>query len=72
MNITLTTTPEFLERLETLLMSFENAIDDHLYSIWSESSTRQAQKELAIIQDELGNLITQAQIQIIANSEDGQ
>lgn len=72
MNITLTTTPEFLERLETLLMRYEIAIDDHLYGIWSESSTREAQKDIATIQHELGNLITQAQIQIIANSEDGQ
>lgn len=69
MNITLTTTPEFLERLEILLMRFENAIDNHLYSIWSESSTREAQKELAITQDELGNLIAQAQIQIIIATE---
>jgi len=72
MNITLTTTPEFLERLETLLMRYEIAISDHLYNIWMESDIREIQNDIAIMQDELSNLITQAQIQIIANSEDGQ
>jgi hypothetical protein len=62
-------TPEFLKRLEILLMRFEIAIDDHLYSIWSESFTRETQKELAITQEELGNLIAQAQIQIIIATE---
>jgi hypothetical protein len=72
MNITLTTTPEFLERLEALLMRYEIAISDHLYNIWMESDIRKIQNDIAIMQDELSNLITQAQIQIIANSEDGQ
>ena len=71
MNITLTTTPEFLEQLEELLMRYENALDGHLYSIWSESSTTEAYKNLIATRDEMVRLITQAQTQLIALMDAG-
>jgi hypothetical protein len=72
MNITLTTTPEFLEQLEELLMRYENALDGHLYSIWPESYTTEAYKNLIATRDEMVRLITQAQTQMIALMDEGQ
>ena len=51
MNIT--TTTETLQLLEDILQSYEYALDNHLYRILPESSTRQALKDIATLREEL-------------------
>ena len=64
MNITITTSTETLQLLEGILHSYEQAIDDHLYRIWSDSSTREAQADLGTARAELNRMIGQAQKQL--------
>lgn len=64
MKITATTTTEFLQELETLLFDYENALDDHLYSIWYESDIRDSQARIATIRAEMNRMIGQAEKQI--------
>ena len=64
MKINITTTTEFLQGLETLLCDYENALDDHLYSIWYESDIRNAQAMIATIRAEMNRMMGQAERQI--------
>lgn len=64
MKINITTTTEFLQNLETLLYEYEQALDDHLYRIWYESSIREAQAMIATIRAEMNRMIGQAERQI--------
>jgi len=62
--ITITTSTETLQLLEDILQSYENALDDHLYRIFPESSTRQAQGDIATMRAEMNRMIGQAERQI--------
>lgn len=71
MKINITTTTEFLQELETLLSNYENALDDHLYSIWYESDIRDAQARIATVRAETNRMIGQAERQITQPDHSG-
>ena len=64
MKINITTTTEFLQKLETLLSDYENALDNQLYAIFPKSSIRDAQARIATIRAEMNRMIGQAERQI--------
>jgi len=66
MNITITTTTETLQNIETLLWDYERALDDHLYRIFPEASTRQALNDIHTLRADLNRMIGQAERQILA------
>lgn len=71
MRITATTTTEFLQQLETLLSDYENALDDHLYRIFTESSIRDAQARIATIRAEMNRMMGQAERQVTQPDHSG-
>ena len=67
MNINITTTTETLQLLEGTLQSYEFALEDHLYRIFPEASTRQALNDIHTLRAELNRMIGQAERQILAH-----
>ena len=68
--VTIKTTTDWLQGLETLLYQYEQALDDHLYSIWYEADIREAQEMIATIRAGMNRMIGQAERQLAEGRAD--
>lgn len=66
MNITITTTTENLQNLETLLWDYERLLTDHCYAMYAPEELKKITDRIMTINMELDSLISQAERQILA------